>query len=61
LRRLALKKETLADLTPGELTLVAGGAIPTVDRCLTGIYPSLPPSACVTIVTTIIVLPPPTE
>ncbi|HWL36350.1 MAG TPA: class I lanthipeptide [Frankiaceae bacterium] len=30
-RRLALRKETLAELTTGELTAVVGGAPPTLD------------------------------
>ncbi|HEX8002031.1 MAG TPA: hypothetical protein VF519_04985 [Mycobacteriales bacterium] len=42
-RRLTLKSELLAELTSTELAAVAGGyrELPTVDHCLTGIYPSL--------------------
>lgn len=46
-RRLSLKSEHLAELTAGELHVVHGGALtktcerPTIDRCLTGYYPSI--------------------
>lgn len=47
-RRLTLKSEHLSELTAGELTAVLGGALPTkdcerptIDRCLTGYYPSI--------------------
>ncbi len=49
-RRLALRKETLAELSTTELSLVVGGEVPTVDRCdhlLTGMYPTLPVRGCV--------------
>lgn len=41
-RRLALKSEHLAELTPQDLAGVAGGyqELPT-RRCFTGIYPSI--------------------
>ena len=47
-RRLTLKSERLTELTNAELLAVAAGALPTndcekptIDRCLTGYYPSL--------------------
>jgi hypothetical protein len=48
-RRLTLRSETLVELTTDELNGLAGGlqAVtqgcerPTIDRCLTGYYPSL--------------------
>lgn len=46
-RRLTLKSEHLSELSAGELGAVHGGALtntcerPTIDRCLTGYYPSL--------------------
>ena len=47
-RRLSLKRETLAPLSENELVLVAAGqAIPTLERCLTGEYPTLPLDYCV--------------
>jgi len=58
---LHLKRETLTELDAGELAAVAGagaGQIPTVDGCLTGVYPTLPVAACIE---KFIVLPPPTE
>lgn len=56
---LHLKRETLTELDAGELAAVAGaGQLPTIERCLTGVYPTLPPTACIE---TFIVLPPPTE
>jgi len=50
-RRLALRRETLTELAPSDLSSVAGGArtlqdciattaILTFDSCLTGIYPT---------------------
>lgn len=49
MRRLTLRSEHLADLTPDDLAAVNGGAPPTlktcerptIDRCLTGYYPSI--------------------
>jgi hypothetical protein len=40
-RRLALAKETLAELTPAELGAVVGAG-----TILTGVYPTLPYRAC---------------
>jgi hypothetical protein len=40
-RRLALAKETLAELSPAELGAVVGAA-----TTLTGVYPTLPYRAC---------------
>jgi hypothetical protein len=42
--RLTLHKHTLSELTPDELSTVAGGApIPTwYDGCVTTVYPSVP-------------------
>lgn len=49
-RALSLKKETLAELTAGELALVAGGAskicVQDTFTCLTGVYPTLPVQTC---------------
>jgi hypothetical protein len=39
-RRLRVSRETLADLTPEELSGVAGGAI-TIDGCPIGTFPLL--------------------
>lgn len=45
--KLTLKRETLTDLTAGELAAVGGGAIPTLDNCpRTGIYPTEPLLEC---------------
>lgn len=47
MRRLALARERLAELTPAELLAVAGGVPPThscpmhTERCLTGDYTTL--------------------
>lgn len=51
MKRLTLKKDSLAELTTDELTVVVGGAIPTIVKCddlLTGLYPTLPVMGCVT-------------
>lgn len=51
-RRLSLRRETLTELAPSDLSSVAGGArtlkdclatpaILTLDSCLTGMYPTL--------------------
>ena len=47
-RRLTLKAERLTELGADELAGIAGGALPTtdcekptIDRCLSGYYPSL--------------------
>lgn len=47
MKRLHLAKETLAELSSDELSLVAGGyVLPTFQHCLTGVYPTLPVTAC---------------
>jgi hypothetical protein len=48
-KKLTLKKDALSDLTTDELSVVVGGAIPTIQKCddlLTGMYPTLPVLAC---------------
>lgn len=49
-RSLSLKKETLAELSAGELALVAGGGtqlcVQDTFTCLTGVYPTLPVMSC---------------
>lgn len=52
MRRLSLVRETLTELSAGELALVAGGALPTLHSpCLTGPAPSTPLTDCLTLVT----------
>ena len=52
-RKLALAKETLSELSPEELSAVAGGEITTLlipswQECpLTGAYPTLPVRDCI--------------
>lgn len=56
MKRLTLKRERLAELTIDDLSNVVGGAVtkdcekPTIDRCLTGYYPSLN-APCTTLTT----------
>jgi len=58
MRRLTLKSEHLTELTNAELHVVAGGQAtqtcerPTIDRCLTGYYPSIN-APCTELLTTI--------
>lgn len=49
MKQLTLKKDSLAELTTDELSVVVGGAIPTIRKCddlLTGMYPTLPVLTC---------------
>lgn len=46
--KLVLKREALAELTSAELSAVNGAQqLPTLDGCLTGVYPTLPVKDCI--------------
>jgi len=46
-RSLSLKRETLADLTPEQLTAVVGGALPTTPAdCLEDLFDTLQATRC---------------
>ncbi|HWL35036.1 MAG TPA: class I lanthipeptide [Frankiaceae bacterium] len=50
MKKLTLKRDSLAELTTDELAVVVGGDVPTIRQCddlLTGMYPTLPVLGCV--------------
>ncbi len=44
--KLTLTKHTLTELSTDELGQIVGGQPPTLDGCLTGVYPTLPVQQC---------------
>ena len=54
-RRLTLKAEHLTELSPADLSGIAGGALGSIQGCLTGYYPSInapcPTTDCFEVVT----------